>query len=600
MVAVFGLPGMVGVMIVLGVLACSGRWLPPRGLAPATAGLCLLAALLSLAMIGAGGQSQLLAGSFVLDPMSAFFLLLVALAGFAASCGWLGQATPATLPGITAAALMVILAGDTRFALLGVAAFTLAGSGWTIRLSNVAGLFLLAAAFAILAMTHGQAFALIRTSPPDGVRAVAVLVLTLLGLAPLVGWAPWHRPLLARQGLGLPMVAVSPAIGLYLAIRILTDLCGPAPPGWWGLPLLLGGGLSAGVGVVAALRATGFAGILAGFGVQHAGWMLAGLGLAAVARSADLLPLSTLALGGTLLHALNYTVFAALAGLSAQAAAIGAGSQTLDRLGGLATRMPMVATGMLVAGFSLAFLPPSAGFASGWMLLQGLFAAPRIGGLPLQLTLMAAIVVLALSAGLASVAMIRLVGVAFLGRPRSPRAAASEDATLTQRSAIIGLTVLSAMSGLFPGLALRLAAQAQHVVTAAGLDGQGGWAGVRTQLDTPGYLPWGIVLGLGVCIGLVAILVRSGRLPNAEAVPAWESGFAAPPAWMPFGNPATQVTPAALAATLPDTSVTLPSLPRLRLRMEGDWPSAGWRHGSAAVLILTVLLLLLVAAFGHA
>ena len=113
--------------------------------------------------------------------------------------------------------------------------------------------------------------------------------------------------------------------------------------------------------------------------------MLSGLGVAAIARGADLLPLATLALGGTLLHALNYTAFASLASLSTGAAAIGAGSQTLDRLGGLAGRMPVVAIGMLVAGLSLAFLPGSAGFASGWMLLQALFAAPRAGGLALQL-----------------------------------------------------------------------------------------------------------------------------------------------------------------------------------------------------------------------
>jgi formate hydrogenlyase subunit 3/multisubunit Na+/H+ antiporter MnhD subunit len=595
MVAVFGLPAMVGVTVILGVLVFAGRWLPPSGIVWATAGLCLLAALLALAMVGAGGQSQLLAGGLAVDPLSAFFLLLPAVAGLAASCGWLGQAAPAILPGIVAAAFLVILAGDAQFAILGIALFVWASSGRAIRPSNVACIFLLAAAFAVLAMGSGHVFASIRATPPDGLRAVIVVALSLIGLAPLVGWIPWHQSFL-----GLPVVSISPVLALYLAVRVLADLCGPATPGWWGLPLLLAGGASAVIGVVSAVRAAGFPGILAGFGVQHGGWMLAGLGVALVARSADLLPLATLALGGTLLHALNYTVFAALAGVAAQTAAIGSGSQTLDRLGGLAARMPIVAMGMLVAGFSLALLPPSAGFASGWMLLQGLFAAPRIGGLPLQLTVMVVVGGLALSAGLASIAMIRLVGVAFLGRPRSPRAAAADGATPAQRGAIIGLTVLCALLGFFPGLGLQVAGQAQRVVTASGLDGQGGWFGVQTQFDTPGYAPWGIVLGVGACLGVVAILARSGRLPSAQSVPAWEGGFAAPPAWMPFGDPATQVTSVALAATLPATRLAVPSLPRLRLRVEGSWPSVGWRQGSAAILGLTVLLLLLVAALGLA
>jgi hypothetical protein len=107
-------------------------------------------------------------------------------------------------------------------------------------------------------------------------------------------------------------------------------------------------------------------------------------------------------------------------------------------------------------------------------------------------------------------------------------------------------------------------------------------------------------MGVGVCLGIVAILARSGRLPSAQFVPAWEGGFAAPPAWMPFGDPATQVTPAALAATLPATQFAIPPLPRLRFHVEGTWPSVGWRQGSAAILVLTVLLLLLVAALGLA
>ncbi len=595
MVATFGLPAMVGVMVVLGMLVFAGRWLPPKGIASATAGLCGLAVLLSLAMVAAGGQSQLLGGGLALDPLSAFSLLLPALAGLAASLGWFGQAAPAILPGIVAAALLVILAGDARLAILGIALFVWASSREAIRPATMAGIFLLAAAFAVLAMGSGQAFASIRATPPEGLRAGLVLAFTLVGLAPLAGWVAWDRSLL-----GLPVVSIGPTLTLYLAIRILADLCGPATPGWWGLPVLLAGGSAAVIGAVATVRAAGLGAILAGFGVQHGGWMLVGLGAALVARNADLLPLATLALGGTLLHALTYTVFAALAGLSAQAAATGAGTQALERLGGLTARMPMVAAGMLVAGLSLALLPPSAGFASGWMVLQGLFATPRIGGLPLQLTILAVAGGLALSAGLASLAMVRLVGVAFLGRPRSPRAAAADAAPAARRGAIMGLAGLCALLGVFPGLGLQLAGQAQQVVTASGLDSQGGWFGARTQFDAPGYAPWSIVLAVGVCIALVAILVRAGRLPNAQSMPAWEGGFAAPPAWMPFGDPMTQVTPAALAAALPTTRIALPSLPRLHLHVDGDWPLAGWRQGSAAILVLMVLLLLLVAALGLA
>ena len=600
MVALIGLPLLVGVAVVLALFAAAAPWLPARGIAPATAGLSLVAVVSGLAMVLAGGQAQLLGGSLAVDPLTAFFVLLPGIAGIAAACGQLGGPSPGLLPATLAAALLVVLAADARIVVLAVACFALACSGWQPRLASLAGVFLLAAAFAVLSVGTGSSFALMRAAPPEGMRAAAVLVLTLLGLAPLMGWVPWHRPFLALQSPGLPLAALGPALGLYLATRVLADLCGPATPGWWGLPLLLVGAASAGFGVVAALRAPVFGGVLAGLSVQHGGWMLAGLGVAAVARSADVLPLATLALGGAMLHAVNHTVFASLAAVSAEAAVTGAGSQTLDRLGGLAARMPVVAAGMLVAGLSLALLPLGAGFASGWMVLQALFAAPRIGGLPMQLVVAVCVAALGLSAGFGAAAVIRMGGVAFLGRPRTPRAAAADDAGRARRGTILGLAGLCGLMGLFPGLVLRLTGDAQHWVTSAGLDGQGDWAGVRTQLDSPGYLPLGLVALMAVGLGAIALLGRTGRLPSPQVAAAWEDGFAAPPAWMPFGDPATQVNAAALAATLPAQPLRLPALPRFRLRVEAQWPAAAPRRAAIAILALTILSLLAVAVIGPA
>ena len=598
MVPLVGLPVLAGVAVVLGLLAAAAPVLPARAIAPATAGLCLVAVALGLAMVAAGGQSQLLGGRVAVDPLSAFFVVLPGFAGFAAACSQLGRPTPGALPGLLAAALLVVLAGDARAVVLGAAVFALAGTGWQPRLPALAGVFLLAAALAVLSTGTGATFALMRASPPEGAKAAAVLVLTLLGVAPLAGWAPWHRPFLALHTPTLPMAAIGPVVGLYLAIRILADLCGPATPGWWGLPMLLVGAASAGFGVVAALRAPVFGGVLAGLAVLHGGWMLAGLGVAAVARSADVLPLATLALGGAMLHALNYAVFASLALVCVQAAATGAGSLVLDRLGGLAGRMPVVAVGLGVAGLSLALLPPGAGFASGWMVLQALFAAPRIGGLSMQLVVAATVAVLGLSAGFGAVACIRMGGMACLGRPRSPRAAAADDARPAERMTIGGLAGLCGLLGLFPGVALRLSGDAQHWVTSAGLDGQGGWTGVRTQLDSPGYLPLAIAVLLVVGVAATTLLAR--RLPSPQAVAPWEDGFAAPPPWMPFGDPATQVTAAALASTLPTGPVRVPALPRIRLRGEVTWPVAAPRRAAIAVLALAVLALLLVAVIGPA
>jgi formate hydrogenlyase subunit 3/multisubunit Na+/H+ antiporter MnhD subunit len=335
--------------------------------------------------------------------------------------------------------------------------------------------------------------------------------------------------------------------------------------------------------------------VLAGFAALHAGWLLAGAGVVAVARSADLLPLATLAAGGMLLHVLTLALFGSLACIAADAGARGAGSQVLDRLGGLATGMKITGLGVLVAGWSMAFLPPSAGFASGWMLLQALFIATRLGGLALHVVVAVTTLALIASAALAVASMVRLGATAFLGRPRTPRAAASEDASRPERITLLALSGLTVAAGLFPGLLVRLANPAQQWLTRAQMEGQAGWAGVQTQQAAPGYVP--LAVPLLVAAVVAGLFAWRRRLPGTQVVALWQDGVAAPPAWMPFGDPATQTTPAGLALLLPRRSLPL-SWPRLRIRLEAEWPALPSGAGPALLLALAVVLLLAVLLFG--
>ena len=596
MVVLAALPVMVGVMAVLGVLAALGSRLPAKAIAPAVAAVCLLAMLVLLAALLAGGQSQLLGGSLSLDGLNAFFLMLPVAAGLALACAGLGQAVPGSLPALVGAAMLVCLAGDARVALLGIALFAAAGSGGSWRPAALAGLFLVGGAFAVLSVDAGLGFVAMRAHPPGDGRLPAVLALTLLGLGLVIGWVPSRRSPSGQDVAGDALPVLRPVIGLYLSVRILLDLCGPATPAWWGLPLLVVGAASAGFGAVTALRSPGMAAVLSGMAVQQGGIMLTGLGVAALARATDVLPLATLALGGAMLHALVHVVMMSLAVTATGAAASGAGSSTLDRLGGLAGPLPIAALGMAVAGASLALLPPSAGFAGLWMLLQALFAAPRLGGLPLQLTVAAVAGVLALAAGFGLAAVIRLGGVVFLGRARSPRAAAATSVTRITGATLAGLSLACAALGAFPGLALRLAEPAQRQVLAAGSSGMSGWLGVQTQLDSPGYRPLAVTVLLA--FGLVGLWVtsRRGVLQGVQTVAAWEDGYAAPPAWLPFGDPATQASAAALATIVPDRKGTAPAWPHVRLALHIEWPPMPVRAASMVLLGLAVLLLLAVAA----
>ncbi len=132
--------------------------------------------------------------------------------------------------------------------------------------------------------------------------------------------------------------------------RVLFDLCGPATPSWWGAPLLIMGAASAVLGGLRANVLGDLKSVLAASTIEHVGFISIGLGVSLAARGADLAPLASLALGGAMLHVLNHSVFKTLAFLCASAAQHGAGTRSLDRLGGLIHRMPVTTACMLAAG----------------------------------------------------------------------------------------------------------------------------------------------------------------------------------------------------------------------------------------------------------
>ena len=417
---------------------------PRRIAAIGSLGLCGLGALLALVYLLAGaGESTLslplgLPGNrmtLALDGLSGFFLLLLMAAGVAASAAALAahdEASAPFLPVFLAAMALTLLAGDGFALVLGFELMSLASFALVLTHHQDAavraaallyvGMAALGAGCLILAvgLLAGGAgfdlrFAALRAHPPEGWRAAAVLVLALLGAGSKAGLAPLHVWLppahaAAPSHVSALMSGAMTKVALYVLMRLLFDLCGPAQPSWWGVPLLL---LGAGGAVLGGLRANmedDIKAALACSTIENIGLIVIGLGLALAARAADLTTLAALALGGALLHALAHGLFKPLLFLAAGAVQHGAGTRLLGRLGGLIHRMPVTTAGVLVGAASLAALPPSAGFAGEWTLFQAVLGGPRIGGLGMQVLVCVVAGLMALAAALAAAAAVRLPG----------------------------------------------------------------------------------------------------------------------------------------------------------------------------------------------
>lgn len=503
-----------------------------------------------------------------LDPLGAFFLVPVLIVGAAAAACSRDDETLPLLPLFVAAMVLTLLAADGFALVLGFGA--MAALCWGLVLAGgrrgagrlalgmaLLGVVALVGAVALLVppgRTLGEelAFAAVRAAPPVGWRAGLALALAgtggAMGLVPLHLWLPpAHRA--APGEVGALMSGAMTGVGAYVLVRLLFDLCGPATPAWWGVPLLA---LGAGSAVLGALRANlegDVRGVLGASTVANSGLVAMALGAALAARGADLPALAALALGAALLLVLAHGLFKALLLLCAGAVGRGAGTHSLARLGGLIHTMPAVTLCALLGLASLAVLPVTAGFGGEWLLLQALVAGPRGGEIGLQMVFALGVAAVAFAAALLAAAAVRLAGVMFLGRPRTPRAAAAADPPRHERLALAALAMLTVLLGIVPALGLALANGAVRAL--AGVDiPRAGLLAVGAQAEMPGYAPLGILLLLVLAAAGAAWWLRARAAPGVRRGPAWEGGDSPPPPWLPFGDPMTEYGPVSFAQPL--------------------------------------------------
>ncbi len=622
------LPLLVAILVALLAVGGLGAFLPASGrhaigfAATGISGLGCLLCLMSLLLGNEPAAFELPVGPpgmalhLALDPLAAFYLLFVflaATAGLAFAAEGPQSDPPATLAGLAVSVAglgFALLAADGIALSVGLAVGGLAlwatgdpGRPRALLLAVTLGAAgLLVAATAILSPADtGPRFDAIRAAVPDPAHAAAALALSLLGAGALAGLVPLHAWFVPAheaapdRAAALLSGGVVP-VAIYTLVRVVLDLAGPTPPLWWGLPFLLMGAASVVLSAWRSTNAIGVDAVLVASSHRLTGLVTIGIGLVLFGRSADLPNLASLALSAVLLLSAGQAMCGTLMPLCAGAIRQAAGTRRLDRLGGLIHQMPIGSLAVAGGLFGLASLPPGLGFAGSWLLFQSLLEAPRAGGLAPQILLAGLAAVLALSGAIAAASAVRLFGVAFLGRARTPRAAAAEDIPRRSRPALLALAGIVSFLGLLPGVALRLlGAPAIRLLTDTGLGSRASVIGLAPGAESPGYATLPLAALVGLCVGCTLWLMR--RRGGAErSGAAWHDGFAPAPAWLPFGDPLTQA----------DGSGFMPDLPRppMPLVLSGWWPvvrgMAPHAVGLWAVLVVIAALLAMLTVLGGA
>jgi formate hydrogenlyase subunit 3/multisubunit Na+/H+ antiporter MnhD subunit len=570
-----GLLALVLAGVVLG-RSSAGRWIVYGGaLVICALGAALAAAHLLGAAAGADVSLPLglpwIGARFHLDALADVFLVVVDAGGAFASLYALGYGRhepepervlpfyPAFLAGMN----LVLLAADAFGFLVAWEVMSLtswglvsarhreagnAQAGYVYLVMASFGALCLLLAFGLLAGSEGAyAFEAMRVHPPSAGVAGLVLGLAILGagskagLVPLHVWLPLAHPAAPSQASAL-MSGVMTKVAVYAFVRIALDLAGP-PAWWWGLPVLALGAATAVLGVLQALMENELKRVLAYSTVENIGVVFIGVGLALAFKAQHMALAAALSMTAALLHVFNHSLFKSLLFFGAGAVQHATGARDIETMGGLIQRMPRTALAFLAGCVAISALPPLNGFVSEWLTFQAILLSPGLVPWALKLTAPAVGALMALAAALAAACFVRVFGIVFQGRPRSPAAQAARETDPFSLAAMMILAALCLLAGVLPAFVIDALAPAAQAVVGARLPPQvaQGWlaivpiAGARSSYDGALVLAF-VTLSAGLC----AFVIHQFASRQVRRAPAWDCGT-------PDPNPITQYTAASFA-----------------------------------------------------
>lgn len=424
---------------------------------------------------------------FALDGLSAFFLLVVSLISGLSALYGLGyqkhaqQHEPlglssALLPLLVLAMFSVVLARDGIVFLMAWELMTLASyflvvhegrraevrqAGLIYLIASQLGVIALFVLFALLAR-EAQSFdfdAWQQLPPLSASLAGACFALALVGFGTKAGiwpfhiWLPLAHPA-APSHVSAIMSGVMIKLGIYGLFRLLPFF--GEVQSYWGLVLIALGIISGLVGVLQSLAQHDLKRLLAFCSVENIGIITLGLGIGLFGQSQKLPVIAFLGYAGALLHVLNHGLFKSLLFFAAGSVYNGTGCRDIEKLGGLARRMPQTALFFLLGALAICGLPPLNGFVGEWLIYLGAFRAGQAHLDGAALALLAAIPALALIGGLALASFVRAYGIVFLGESRSREADKAHEASPTMRLAMLLAVLGCLLIGLWPAGVLAL------------------------------------------------------------------------------------------------------------------------------------------------
>ncbi len=261
---------------------------------------------------------------------------------------------------------------------------------------------------------------------------------TKAGIVPLHIWLPYAHPA-APSNVSALMSGVMIKTAIYMLIRISFNFLG-ASSMWWGMALLIIASASALLGVMYALMEHDLKRLLAYHSVENIGIILIGVAVAMIFMSLGHPELAAFGLIAALYHTINHAVFKSLLFMGAGSLIYSTHTKNIEEMGGLIKKMPWTALFFLIGSISISALPPFNGFVSEWLTFQAQLLSINLSDNITKIAILSSGAALVLTSALAAACFVKAFGISFLALPRSEHA---QHAKEVPGSMLFGMGILS-------------------------------------------------------------------------------------------------------------------------------------------------------------
>lgn len=238
------------------------------------------------------------------------------------------------------------------------------------------------------------------------------------GFVPFHNWLPDAHPAAPSHVSGI-MSGVMIKTGLYGILRVLFLLGTPSK--YISYTVFVVALVTALYGILYALAQRDLKKLLAYSSIENIGIIGLGIGLGMIGLTYNQPLVAMLGFTGGILHILNHSIFKELMFFGAGSVYNKTHTRDMEVLGGLIKKMPNTASLFIIGAVAICGLPPFNGFVSEFLIYFGMLKGMIGSNIALLITLVLAIAGLAMVGTMAMLCFTKAASITFLGQPRDAK-----------------------------------------------------------------------------------------------------------------------------------------------------------------------------------